>query len=102
MQSTLELLRSSDPDIHAAMLGEEERERSGLELIPSENYAFPEVYATNGSVFANKYNDADCKLDGARAASLPGCRTARKHQTGSESAVRKVPSTGVVSVGTLA
>ena len=55
MQSTLELLRSSDPDIHAAMLGEEERERSGLELIPSENYAFPEVYATNGSVFANKY-----------------------------------------------
>jgi glycine hydroxymethyltransferase len=55
MQSTLELLKSSDPDIYAAMLGEEERERDGLELIPSENYAFPEIYATNGSVFANKY-----------------------------------------------
>jgi glycine hydroxymethyltransferase len=55
MQSTLELLKSSDPDIYAAMLGEEERERDGIELIPSENYAFPEVYATNGSVFANKY-----------------------------------------------
>ena len=32
-----------------------QRERDGLELIPSENYAFPEIYATNGSVFANKY-----------------------------------------------
>src|SRR5690606_14853228 len=55
MQSTLELLESSDPDVYAAMLGEEARERDGLELIPSENYAFPEIYATNGSVFANKY-----------------------------------------------
>ena len=55
MQSTLELLKASDPDIYAAILGEEERERDGIELIPSENYAFPEVYATNGSVFANKY-----------------------------------------------
>ena len=55
MQSTLELLKSSDRDIYDAMLGEESRERDGLELIPSENYAFPEVYATNGSVFANKY-----------------------------------------------
>ena len=45
----------SDPDVHAALIGEEQRQRDGLELIPSENYAFPEVYATNGSVFANKY-----------------------------------------------
>ena len=44
MQSTIELLKSSDPDIHAAMIGEEQRQREGLELIPSENYAFPEVY----------------------------------------------------------
>ena len=55
MQSTIELLESSDPDVYAAILGEEARERDGIELIPSENYAFPEVYATNGSVFANKY-----------------------------------------------
>jgi glycine hydroxymethyltransferase len=55
MQSTIELLKSSDPDIHAAMIGEEQRQREGLELIPSENYAFPEVYVTNGSAFANKY-----------------------------------------------
>jgi glycine hydroxymethyltransferase len=55
MQSTLDLLRASDRDIYDAMLAEEARERDGLELIPSENYAFPEIYATNGSVFANKY-----------------------------------------------
>jgi glycine hydroxymethyltransferase len=55
MQSTLELLKSSDPDIYDAILSEEARERDGIELIPSENYAFPEIYATNGSVFANKY-----------------------------------------------
>jgi glycine hydroxymethyltransferase len=55
MQSTINLLKSSDPDIYAAMIGEEQRQREGLELIPSENYAFPEVYATNGSAFANKY-----------------------------------------------
>ena len=57
MQISFDLLRSSDPDVHAAVLGEEQRQREGLELIPSENYAFAEVYATNGSVFANKYSE---------------------------------------------
>jgi glycine hydroxymethyltransferase len=57
MQISFDLLQSTDPDIHAAVCGEERRQREGLELIPSENYAFPEVYATNGSVFANKYSE---------------------------------------------
>src|SRR5687768_13218734 len=57
MQISFDLLRSSDPDVHAAVIGEEQRQREGLELIPSENYAFAEVYATNGSVFANKYSE---------------------------------------------
>jgi glycine hydroxymethyltransferase len=57
MQPNLDLLKSSDPDVYAALLGEERRQRDGLELIPSENYAFPEVYVTNGSVFANKYSE---------------------------------------------
>lgn len=57
MQISFDLLQSTDPDVHAAVRGEERRQREGLELIPSENYAFPEVYATNGSVFANKYSE---------------------------------------------
>tara|TARA_R110000868_G_scaffold29800_5_gene110660 strand:- start:2827 stop:4095 length:1269 start_codon:yes stop_codon:yes gene_type:complete len=48
-------LEASDPDILAALLGEEARQRAGLELIPSENYAFPEVLTLLGSVFTNKY-----------------------------------------------
>ena len=31
MQSTIELLESSDPDVYAAILGEEARERDGIE-----------------------------------------------------------------------
>ena len=38
-----------------AIRGEEEREKKGIELIPSENYTYPEVFAANGSVFTNKY-----------------------------------------------
>jgi glycine hydroxymethyltransferase len=57
MQISFDLLQASDPDVHAAVLAEEQRQREGIELIPSENYAFPEIYATNGSVFANKYSE---------------------------------------------
>jgi glycine hydroxymethyltransferase len=57
MQISFDLLSVSDPDVFAALRGEEQRQREGIELIPSENYAFPEVYATNGSVFANKYSE---------------------------------------------
>jgi glycine hydroxymethyltransferase len=57
MQISFDLLEASDPDAFVALRGEEQRQRLGLELIPSENYAFPEIYATNGSVFANKYSE---------------------------------------------
>ena len=57
MQISFDLLEASDPDVFAALRAEEQRQRDGIELIPSENYAFPEVYATNGSVFANKYSE---------------------------------------------
>ena len=49
------LLATNDPEIHAALTGEEARQRAGIELIPSENYAYPEVLAALGSVFTNKY-----------------------------------------------
>lgn len=57
MQISFDRLEASDPDVFAALRAEEQRQRDGIELIPSENYAFPEVYATNGSVFANKYSE---------------------------------------------
>jgi glycine hydroxymethyltransferase len=53
--SPRDMLQQTDPDVFAALIGEEQRQRDGLELIPAENYAFPEVYCTNGSVFTNKY-----------------------------------------------
>ena len=51
------LLAESDAEIHAALVGEEARQRAGIELIPSENYTYPEVLAALGSVFTNKYSE---------------------------------------------
>ncbi len=48
-------LAASDPDVYAAVVGEEARQRRGIELIPSENYTYPEVLAALGTVFTNKY-----------------------------------------------
>ena len=50
-------LEGNDPEVFAALCGEETRERNGIELIPSENYTFPEVLACLGSVFTNKYSE---------------------------------------------
>ncbi len=50
-------LSQTDPEIYQAIRGEEERQRRGIELIPSENYTYPEVLACNGSVFTNKYSE---------------------------------------------
>ena len=55
MDTYRELLQRSDPDVFAAIAGEERREQRGIELIPSENYTYPEVLAALGSVLTNKY-----------------------------------------------
>lgn len=55
MEVNWKLLSENDPEIYHAIKGEEEREKKGIELIPSENYTYPEVLAANGSVFTNKY-----------------------------------------------
>jgi glycine hydroxymethyltransferase len=45
-------------DIVAGLIaGEENREREGLELIPSENYVSRDVLTALGSVFTNKYSE---------------------------------------------
>lgn len=50
-------LSDKDPDIFSALTAEEDRQRKGLELIPSENYCFPEVLPLLGSAFTNKYSE---------------------------------------------
>lgn len=46
-----------DDQIAVLIKGEEERQRAGLELIPSENYVSRSVLTALGSVFTNKYSE---------------------------------------------
>ncbi len=57
MDAHRELLAKNDPDLYAALVGEEARQSNGVELIPSENYTYPEVLAALGSIFTNKYSE---------------------------------------------
>jgi glycine hydroxymethyltransferase len=52
-----EFIKNQDPEVFSALMGEEEREQKGLELIPSENYVSRAVREANGSVFTNKYSE---------------------------------------------
>jgi glycine hydroxymethyltransferase len=46
-----------DTQITDLIAGEEQRERDGLELIPSENYVSRQVLTALGSIFTNKYSE---------------------------------------------
>lgn len=50
-------LSSADPKIASALQGELERERHGLEMIPSENFVSGAVLEALGSVGTNKYSE---------------------------------------------
>tara|TARA_B100000508_G_scaffold97521_1_gene76398 strand:- start:6157 stop:7425 length:1269 start_codon:yes stop_codon:yes gene_type:complete len=50
-------IKQQDPELYATLVGEEERERTGVELIPSENYVSRAVREAAGSVFTNKYSE---------------------------------------------
>ncbi len=52
-----QFIKDQDPELYATLIGEEERERKGVELIPSENYVSRAVREANGSVFTNKYSE---------------------------------------------
>ncbi len=52
-----QFIKDQDPEIYATLVGEEERERHGIELIPSENYVSRAVREAMGSVFTNKYSE---------------------------------------------
>jgi glycine hydroxymethyltransferase len=50
-------LNQSDPELAARLQRELERQRSGLEMIASENFVSPAVLAALGSVATNKYSE---------------------------------------------
>ena len=50
-------IKKQDKDVYDAILGEEEREAEGIELIPSENYVSRAVREDNSSIFTNKYSE---------------------------------------------
>ncbi len=53
--SALDSIARRDPAVHAAIVAEEKRQRSTLELIASENFPSPAVIAAMGTVLNNKY-----------------------------------------------
>jgi glycine hydroxymethyltransferase len=55
VDSHRQALAAYDPKIERAIAGEERRQVDGVEMIPSENYTYPEVLACLGSVLTNKY-----------------------------------------------
>ncbi len=52
-----EYIKQQDQEVFAAIEGEEERERDGIELIPSENYVSRAVREANSSILTNKYSE---------------------------------------------
>src|SRR2546425_5065192 len=48
-------LAQADPELWAAIAGENRRQEEHIELIASENYASPAVLAAQGSQLTNKY-----------------------------------------------
>ncbi|MGB7816239.1 MAG: serine hydroxymethyltransferase, partial [Methylotenera sp.] len=50
-----QFIKEQDDEVYQTLIGEEERERTGIELIPSENYVSLAVREAAGSVLTNKY-----------------------------------------------
>jgi len=55
--NTYEHIKNQDADVYAAVTGELDRQSTGLELIPSENYVSQAVLEASGSIFTNKYSE---------------------------------------------
>src|SRR3990172_8562240 len=50
-------IKSQDKDIYDAIVAERERQRNGIELIPSENYVSAAILEASGSILTNKYSE---------------------------------------------
>lgn len=57
MEKKYQRIEKEDSAVYEALIGEEEREADGLELIPSENYVSAAVREALGSVMTNKYSE---------------------------------------------
>ena len=57
MNDPYSFIQSQDSSLYRSLTGEEERQKQGLELIPSENYVSRAVLEALGSVFTNKYSE---------------------------------------------
>ena len=55
MQKPWQVIRSYDPEIFQILEAELKRQRHGLEMIASENFASQAVIATMGNICTNKY-----------------------------------------------
>ncbi len=51
------ILKEVDPETFHAIQNELERQRTGLEMIPSENFTSPSVLQAMGSILTNKYSE---------------------------------------------
>lgn len=54
---TFPFIEQEDPEVFATLLGEEQRQAEGLELIPSENYVSRAVKEAMASSLTNKYSE---------------------------------------------
>ncbi|MDP2838175.1 MAG: serine hydroxymethyltransferase [Candidatus Moranbacteria bacterium] len=52
-----DILKKSDKEVQAAVLGEEKRQEEGVEMIASENYVSQAVLEALGTVLTNKYSE---------------------------------------------
>lgn len=50
-------IEAQDKEVYEVLVGEEKRETTGIELIPSENYVSEAVLEANGSILTNKYSE---------------------------------------------
>jgi len=50
-------IKEQDKEIYNAIIGEQDRQARGIELIPSENYVSKAVLEANGSILTNKYSE---------------------------------------------
>ena len=55
IQSSGSRIQANDPEIYAAIVAEEQRQRNNIELIASENFTSPAVMEAQGSLLTNKY-----------------------------------------------